>query len=277
MTTATEGRRRVDLDALAELEEQRAFLLRSLDDLERERAAGDIDDADYRTLRDDYTARAAAVIRAIDEGRASLPGRRSLDTRRTLLAAAGVLVVAVIAGLGVAAASGTRLNGEFGSGETRDTSVALLREAAQLARDGQVMDALERYDEVLEADPLNAPALTYKGWLLVDVGDSSGERRLVERGTGILREAVEADPTYPDARFFYGFVLLRLLGDRDAALEQFRAAIENDPPASLRTQAEMVVRDLERGGDGIPDNVLPADPGATPPDGPSTTEAGPTG
>ena len=184
-------------------------------------------------------------------------------------------VVAVVAGLGVAAASGTRLDGQFGSGETRDTSVQLLPEAGQLARNGQVMDALERYDEVLEGDPLNAPALTYKGWLLVDVGDSSGEPRLVERGTALLRDAVEADASYPDARFFYGFVLLRLQGDREGALEQFRAAVENDPPASLRTQAEMVLRDLERGGDGIPDNVLPADPGAAPPSGPSTTEAGP--
>ena len=51
---------------LVHLEEQRDFLLRSLDDLERERDAGDIEPEDYRTLRDDYTARAAAVLRAID-------------------------------------------------------------------------------------------------------------------------------------------------------------------------------------------------------------------
>ena len=36
-----------DPDAYAALEEQRDFLLRSLDDLERERAAGDIDEDDY--------------------------------------------------------------------------------------------------------------------------------------------------------------------------------------------------------------------------------------
>ncbi|MBV8305542.1 MAG: hypothetical protein JOZ04_15120, partial [Acidimicrobiia bacterium] len=47
----------VDLDALADLEEQRRFLLQSLKDLDREREAGDIDDLDYRTLKDDYTAR----------------------------------------------------------------------------------------------------------------------------------------------------------------------------------------------------------------------------
>ncbi len=40
----------VDLDQLAEREEERRFLLRSLADLEREHDAGDIDDADYATL-----------------------------------------------------------------------------------------------------------------------------------------------------------------------------------------------------------------------------------
>lgn len=44
-------------------DEEREFLLRSLRDLDAEFAAGDIDEADYHTLRDDYTARAAALLR----------------------------------------------------------------------------------------------------------------------------------------------------------------------------------------------------------------------
>ncbi|MGQ0521647.1 MAG: tetratricopeptide repeat protein [Actinomycetota bacterium] len=54
------------------LEEDRDHLLRSLDDLEEERAAGDIEEADYLALRDDYTARAAATLRALAQGRAAL-------------------------------------------------------------------------------------------------------------------------------------------------------------------------------------------------------------
>ena len=57
------------LDRLAELEEERRYLLRSLKDLERERDAGDVDEADYLTLRDGYTVRAAAVLRQIEDGR----------------------------------------------------------------------------------------------------------------------------------------------------------------------------------------------------------------
>ena len=51
----------------AELDDERSFLLDSLEDLERERAAGDLSDADYEVLRDRYTRRAAEVLRALDQ------------------------------------------------------------------------------------------------------------------------------------------------------------------------------------------------------------------
>ena len=38
----------------------------SLEDLERERAAGDLSDADYAVLRDRYTRRAAEVLHALE-------------------------------------------------------------------------------------------------------------------------------------------------------------------------------------------------------------------
>ena len=41
----------------AELEEERDFLLRSLEDLEREHAAGDVDETDYVALKDGYAVR----------------------------------------------------------------------------------------------------------------------------------------------------------------------------------------------------------------------------
>ncbi len=53
------------------LEEERDFCLRSLRDLEAEHSAGDLDDVDYRTLRDSYVARAAAALRQLDPGASS--------------------------------------------------------------------------------------------------------------------------------------------------------------------------------------------------------------
>ena len=51
-----------------QLEQERDFLLRSLDDLELEHESGGIDDESYAELHDDYTARAAAAIRALRDG-----------------------------------------------------------------------------------------------------------------------------------------------------------------------------------------------------------------
>ena len=49
--------------------------MRSLRDLDAEWEAGDIDAADYRALKDAYTARAAAALHALD-GRAAAANRR---------------------------------------------------------------------------------------------------------------------------------------------------------------------------------------------------------
>jgi len=83
-------------DRLAELEEERRFLLRSLTDLEREHTAGDVDEVDYRELRDGYTVRAAATLREIDDGRRALPDRPPVNWRRRLLTAAGVLIAIAV-------------------------------------------------------------------------------------------------------------------------------------------------------------------------------------
>jgi hypothetical protein len=48
------------------IEDERDFCLRSLRDLDAEWEAGDIDAADYRALKDAYTARAAAALHALD-------------------------------------------------------------------------------------------------------------------------------------------------------------------------------------------------------------------
>ena len=73
---------------MSEEADQREFLLRSLEDLEREHDAGDLDDADYAALKDDYTARAAAVLRA-ERATGGSPRRRG---QRGFVALAGVAI-----------------------------------------------------------------------------------------------------------------------------------------------------------------------------------------
>ncbi|MDQ6616327.1 MAG: hypothetical protein M3083_16690, partial [Actinomycetota bacterium] len=64
---------------LESLRQEREFLLRSLADLDAEYEAGDIEEKDYRSLTDDYTARAAAVLRAIDGSARAIDGSARPD------------------------------------------------------------------------------------------------------------------------------------------------------------------------------------------------------
>ncbi len=72
---------RLDPERRRQLEEERDFLMQSLDDLELEHESGGIDDESYAELHDDYTARAAGVsgrcATASTSRHRHRPGRRS--------------------------------------------------------------------------------------------------------------------------------------------------------------------------------------------------------
>ncbi len=80
-----------------------------------------------------------------------------------------------------------------------------------------LVDSFDCFDDVLERDPSNAEALAYRGWygvLLSGSAQAAGEdeaavQLLATAGT-FLDRAIEADPTYPDARAFRMIVLERL-------------------------------------------------------------------
>src|SRR5450631_64001 len=91
------------------LEAEREFLLRSLDDLEGEHDAGGIDDASYQRLHDDYTARAAAVIRSLRDGDRETPREGDRGGRRRVLLIGAIVVFAALAGVALATALGARL------------------------------------------------------------------------------------------------------------------------------------------------------------------------
>ena len=98
-----------------DLRHEQQFLLRSLRDLDNEREAGDIDDADYAALRDGYIARTAAITRELEGVEVATPAVPRGWVRRILVI---VCVVAVGAGAGiwVARQSGQRLPGQSSSG-----------------------------------------------------------------------------------------------------------------------------------------------------------------
>ena len=237
MTVATRG---ADADELARLEEERDFLLRSLRDLELEHEAGDIDDLDYARLRDDYTARAAAALRAIDRHDAAPAATvQATNARRNprlaALVGAGVVAVAVLAGVLVAQSSGERVADRPLTGGV-PPAVALddLTRARQLFSERNYLDALKLYDKVLQREPANVEALTYRGWLLFQA--SAAE--FTDRALQSLDLAVAADPKFPDAHFFRGWVLRHGKRDSAAAVPEYRAVLATNPPPEFRQRVE---------------------------------------
>ncbi len=231
----------LDPDAYAHLLEQRDFLLRSLDDLEREREAGDIDDHDYEVLRDDYTGRAAQVLRAIEAGRAVLDAPRPRRGARTLAAGVAVAALALVAGVAVAQSSGTRLPGETLTGDIRPTTFQQLDRAAALVAAGEAVEAIRIYDEVLAVDPDNNEALRNRGWILVQAG-------LLDEGLASIERALELEPRNPDALFFRARAL-QLRGDVEEAAATYRRFLATPGLAGdARDVAEQLLAELEGAG-----------------------------
>ena len=114
-------RKGLDPERKRQLEEERDFLMQSLDDLELEHESGGIDDESYAELHDDYTARAAAVIRTLRDGvdvTAPPPPRSPQRTRRRVVLVSLVLVFAIAVGTSLAYALGARLPGQTSSGNS---------------------------------------------------------------------------------------------------------------------------------------------------------------
>jgi cytochrome c-type biogenesis protein CcmI len=230
--TTTSG---YDPDELARLEEQRAFLRRSLADLDRELAAGDLDAADHAALADDYGRRLGEADGEVARGRSALPAPRRRAGRLAVVAL--VAMVAVGAGFAVARTAGGRAPGDTITGALPQTTLGLLAEAANLARDGKITDALEVYDKVLEKDPRNVEALAERGLLLVSTGMAAERPVLVEQGRISIEDALRVKPTDPRSLFYLGLTL-RLTGEPDGAAKALADALANNPPSVLRAQIE---------------------------------------
>ena len=269
----------VDTDAVeAGLRQEREFLLRSLTDLELEHAAGDLDDDDFNTLRDDYTARAAAALRrTTSTPEPSRPAGPRGSWGRRLAVWAGVGALAIGGGVVVARSAGERLPGGSLTGTVRNVSGSAVtlpegcpsditapqppnvrptnarqRDIDALIAKGQqnlganLLEALKAFDGAVAIDPDNVVGLTYGGWVrrLAVAGGAPAE--FLDRAQTLLDRAIVADPTFPDARAFRGVLLLRDRADAKAAVRDFCVLELLDPPAEVRQLAATAFSDAVR-------------------------------
>lgn len=263
--TAPTRRRELDPDRLAELEEERRFLLASLRDLERERTAGDVDDDDYATLREGYTVRAAEVLRAIERGRAALPPKPPRNWWRIAGWTLVVIAVAVTSGLLLARFSGQRLPGmEITGGIPGGEVPGLLVQARSAMFAGDIVGAQRLYGQVLEVRPEHPEALAYNGWLLALLSRGAGEELAplaLETAKDSLRRSTEAAPDYADPFCFLAIIAANFEGDLAAAQADVAICLENDPPADMRALVQEFVIDLTDASSGgeAPAIVAPTD------------------
>lgn len=229
-----------------ELRDEQQFLLDSLRDLERERAAGDIDDNDYTTLRDGYIARTAAITRELEGSAEPEPAPPSRWKRRVIVALA-VLAFGVGSGVLVARQSGQRLPGQSLSGGIEQSSATLLATARQL-NFSDPQKAIELYTQVLDLEPDNTEALTYRSWILaLTARNSTGSVRQLALATAVtdLLRAQKADPEYPDAHCFLGIVYFRFLNNPVLSQPQLKVCMDKNPPASVTSFVNAIVKEVD--------------------------------
>ena len=263
---------RFDPDELARLEEERDFLLGSLDDLERERADGNLDDEEYERLKDDYTARAAAVLRTIRDGLDARPVAPPVSGRRRVLVGLGVAAFAVLAGVLLAGALGERLPGQTATGNDQIASEAGggggaaeaagicpasdgdLDDLEDAAGDGVVqrlvyagslwqaerpVDALRQYDVAAEEAPGDAEPVVCGAQILFAAG-------LADEGLARLDAAVARDPQYAPGYALRG--LFRFQADRDAeaAIADLERSLELSPDGPFAEQTRAAIDEIRR-------------------------------
>ena len=244
-------KKRVNLSG--ELTQQRDFLLNSLHDLEQEHKFGDLDDQEFESLRKEYESRAESVNAQIENPESNVhtvsetaqPAPKNLS--RTLVTALLVLLVASLAGWLVAKQSGQRLAGDSLAGSIEDSTATILSRA----RATNFVDpkaAIELYTQVIEVDPDNVEALTYRAWLLALIARNAGEevkQLAFVSASSDLERAIALDQNYPDAHCFLGITRFRLNNDAQGAKEQLTICSEKNPPAEVQGFVDSIVAEVD--------------------------------
>ena len=245
-----------------ELQSERDFLLRSLDDLEDELAAGNIDDETYRTLHDDYTARAARVIQSLDDGvTRDAPEAPAPSRMLRFVTVGGIVVFCVVAAFLLAHAVGERRAGQTITGnaqasgavdpckapKTYDEHVA----CARLKMGNQdYFNAIQEYTAAARLDPKQAEPFAYRGWLsaltAASVPDANSRNLLLNRAIADLNEALAVNPGFTDTYVFKGLTLYQIENkpkDAIPVFQQFLTLAPQDHP--MRAQVLKVLSDAE--------------------------------
>src|SRR6202035_5019941 len=230
--------------------------------------AGGIDDEAYQRLHEDYTARAAATIRALRDGHDTRPTPEPISRRRRVLTAGGVVVFVVLAGLALAAALGARLPGQTSSGKPPPSSPPSLSTAQRrqqlqaavtrnpqdvasrmllaefLEAENNYAGALQQYDAIMAIDPTNAIAEAQGGrilYLTAKAVPAAHAADLDSRARARLDHAIQLNPQYADAHFFRAIILAEEFQDFTDAQNDLQHYLVLAPNGTFADQARQLL------------------------------------
>jgi cytochrome c-type biogenesis protein CcmH/NrfG len=247
------------------LEDRGAELRRSLEDLEEANRAGALEPTRYASLRADTEARIEKVANAIDRRSAVEPDRTVAPHSHrpgilppwAVAALVGATAVAVTI-VGLARPSTPRPVPSVGTASSDPLAffeqrvrahpgdlAARLDLAHRYLDLGRFKDALVQYAVVLRLDPGDAEANANIG-LIQYLADRP------KAGLASVRTALRTDPTYPEALYIEGLILLRGLDRPAPAITAFRGYLDAAPFGEQRQSAEAMIRHArhELGGPG---------------------------
>jgi cytochrome c-type biogenesis protein CcmH len=193
----------------------------------------------------------------------SMPSRRvprPRSRRQRWLLGGGVSALGVAAVLVVALFATNRLPGQTVTGSINVTSqqqvTQSLDEAAAYENLGQLAQATQLYQSVLDADPNQEVAMAQLGWIEYQTGQSSRNTSLMNQGRAKLERAVQLKPGDYAAHLYLGSVLIGLDDNAAGAVAQYQQFLADNPPATIVQQAAAVIRNAyQQAGVPLPPQV----------------------
>jgi tetratricopeptide (TPR) repeat protein len=241
------------------LEDWRLALLLSLRDLDAARTSGALDETEHARLRADTEGRVAALIRAIerrDRGPDAPQANGAPRHPARVVAVALILVAALGAGLvpGLLRSVEQRSDAASAASVEGGASLGFFHErvrdhphdaAARIDLGQRCMDAgnlgcaYRQYAAALALSPRDVEALSHLG-ILVHLSGSSA------RGLRLEQKALRIDPTYPEALFFKGVILLKGLHRPQQAIDLLERYLAAAPFGSEGPAARKLLREARR-------------------------------
>ena len=157
-----------------------------------------------------------------DQDAVGVPSREGHGDRPSPARRVGAVVAVIgsVVALGAVLVRGTEERGE-GPATSAPVSARDAMARCRTTAMGEPAAAVDCYTSVLEEDPDDVEALSYRGWAHLRSDDPAAAAADLDR-------AVELDPSYPDVRVFRAIAATRV-GDFEAASAELSAFYANDP------------------------------------------------